>query len=126
MPVFTNQTLDSLSLLTLLGAKHDANHFRLPLFFVLDYQPIQSNPIQFINGRHLMVAVALQTGLLTWNGLVAVANKLLSRMSRLHRDTKSCRQRMRTARNYEVRRLFVLRGRPDLRWLHMSIESNVL
>lgn len=51
--------------------------------------------------RHLMVVVALQTGLLTWNGLVAIANRLLARMSRRNRDAKSCRQRMRTAADYE-------------------------
>lgn len=49
-----------------------------------------------------MVVVALQTGLLTWNGLVAIANRLLARMSRRNRDAKSCRQRMRTAADYEV------------------------
>lgn len=49
-----------------------------------------------------MVAVALQTGLLTWNGLVTAANRLLSRFSTRHGEAKACRQKMRTAKDYEV------------------------
>lgn len=49
-----------------------------------------------------MVAVALQTGLLTYNGLVAVANRLLSRLSTRHGEAKTYRHKMRTAKNYEV------------------------
>lgn len=52
-----------------------------------------------------MVAVALQTGLLTWNGLVTAANRLLSRLSTRHGEAKACRQKMRTAKDYEVREL---------------------
>lgn len=52
--------------------------------------------------RHLIVAVALQTGLLTYNGLVVVANRLLSRMSTRHGEAKAYRQKMRTAKSYEV------------------------
>lgn len=52
--------------------------------------------------RHLIVAVALQTGLLTYNGLVVVANRLLSRMSTRHGEAKAYRQKMRSAKNYEV------------------------
>lgn len=48
------------------------------------------------------MAVALQTGLLTYNGLVVVANRLLSRMSTRHGEAKAYRQKMRTAKNYEV------------------------
>lgn len=53
--------------------------------------------------RHLIVAVALQVGLLTYNGLVAAASELLSRMSRRHGETRVFREKMRNARNYEVR-----------------------
>lgn len=49
-----------------------------------------------------MVAVALQTGLLTYNGLVAVASRLLSRLSTRHGEAKAYRHKMRTAKNYEV------------------------
>eukprot|EP00752_Nemacystus_decipiens_P007607 g6798.t1 len=51
--------------------------------------------------RHLIVAVALQTGLLTYNGLVVVANRLLSRMSTRHGEAKAYRQKMRSAKSYE-------------------------
>ena len=49
------------------------------------------------------MAVALQTGLLTYNGLVVVANRLLSRMSTRHGEAKAYRQKMRSAKSYEVR-----------------------
>lgn len=49
-----------------------------------------------------MVAVALQTGLLTYNGLVMVANRLLSRLSTRHGEAKAYRHKMRNAKNYEV------------------------
>lgn len=55
-----------------------------------------------------MVAVALQTGLLTYNGLVMVANRLLSRMSTRHGEAKAYRHKMRNAKNYEVRDSAVL------------------
>lgn len=49
-----------------------------------------------------MVAAALQTGLMTYNGLVVVANRLLSRMSTRHGEAKAYRHKMRTAKDYEV------------------------
>lgn len=49
-----------------------------------------------------MVAMALQTGLLTYNGLVVVANRLLSRLSTRHGEAKHYRQKMRTAKSYEA------------------------
>ncbi|CBN75175.1 conserved unknown protein [Ectocarpus siliculosus] len=59
--------------------------------------------------RHLMVAVALQTGLLTYNGLVVVANRLLSRLSTRHGEAKAYRHKMRTAKNYEEWRMYAER-----------------
>ena len=49
-----------------------------------------------------MVAVALQAGLLTYNGLVAAANELLSRMSKRHGEARIFREKMQNAKNYEV------------------------
>lgn len=53
-----------------------------------------------------MVVVALQAGLVTYNGLVAAASELLSRMSKRHGETRVFREKMRNARNYEVSEAF--------------------
>jgi TAG lipase / steryl ester hydrolase / phospholipase A2 / LPA acyltransferase len=51
--------------------------------------------------RHLLAAMALQLGLITWNMATTASGRLLGRLNRKHRDLKEARAAMRDARDYE-------------------------
>ena len=51
--------------------------------------------------RHLLAAVALQAGLITWNMAATFTGRLLGRFNRKHRALKEARMAMRDARDYE-------------------------
>ena len=87
--------------------------------------------------RHLLAAVALQAGLITWNAAAATSGRLLGRFNRKHRDLKEARAAMRNARDYEewklaAERLDELEGhrewriRPDsLLYDHEVLQSQI-
>ncbi|CAM9458445.1 unnamed protein product [Chrysoparadoxa australica] len=50
--------------------------------------------------RHLVAALVLQCGLMTWNTLVSLGGKMLSRLNNKYREKKECMQQMKTAESY--------------------------